>query len=166
MNPKLVFDLANKGLDWSSLITGLIIFAFGLVAIWMEKLRVGSIVIKRIGYVMCAVGLLVVVFLFGDSYVGKAEGVKALRSRNYSTAEGRVHDFHPMPYEGHAEESFTVAGHRFSYSDYVETHCFNNTSSHGGPMREGLLVRISYSDNCILRIEVLPAAGFNNLSTR
>jgi hypothetical protein len=72
----------------------------------------------------------------------------------YSIVEGPVMDFVPMPYEGHALESFTVRGHRFSYSDYVVTAGFRNTASHGGPIREGLYVRITYAGNLILRLEV------------
>ncbi len=77
-----------------------------------------------------------------------------LRAGRYSVVEGPVTEFVPMPYEGHARESFTVNGHRFSYSDYVMTAGFRNTASRGGPIREGLYVRISYSGNLILRLEV------------
>jgi hypothetical protein len=77
-----------------------------------------------------------------------------LREGRYSVVEGPVTDFIPMPYEGHALESFTVNGHRFSYSDNIMTAGFRNTASHGGPIREGLYVRISYSGNLILRLEV------------
>jgi hypothetical protein len=31
---------------------------------------------------------------------------------------------------------------------------FNNTSSHGGPIREGLPVRVSYVGNTILKLEI------------
>jgi hypothetical protein len=51
-------------------------------------------------------------------------------------------------------EHFTVCGVPFSYSDYVVTAGFNHASSHGGPMREGLWVRIAYSGNDIGRLEV------------
>jgi hypothetical protein len=77
-----------------------------------------------------------------------------LREGRYSVVEGPVTDFVPMPYEGHALESFTVNGRRFSYSDYSMTAAFRNTASHGGPIREGLNVRVTYSGNLILRLEV------------
>jgi hypothetical protein len=47
-----------------------------------------------------------------------------------------------------------VHGVRFQYSDYVITAGFNNTSSHGGPIREGLPVRIWYLDGEILRLDI------------
>lgn len=71
-----------------------------------------------------------------------------------SVIEGRVANFVPMPYEGHADESFVLAGQRFAYSDYEITSGFNQTASHGGPMRDGLYVRLCYRDNRILRLEV------------
>ena len=57
---------------------------------------------------------------------------------------GPVEHFHPMPFQGHDVESFDVAGVHFAYSDYEVTQGFNNTSSHGGLVREGLIVRIHY----------------------
>jgi hypothetical protein len=65
-----------------------------------------------------------------------------------------VRNFKPMPYAGHAEESFDVAGVPFRYSDYQVSVGFNNTASHGGPIREGLPVRISFVGNTILRLEI------------
>jgi hypothetical protein len=65
-----------------------------------------------------------------------------------------------MPYEGHSYEEFRVGSVQFSYSDYQDRPGFNQSSSHGGPIREGLRVRIAYSDNCnewpksILKLEV------------
>jgi hypothetical protein len=59
-----------------------------------------------------------------------------------------------MPYTGHAMESFCVQEQCFSYSDYVVTTGFHNTASHGGPIREGLNVRIEYIGNIILKLEV------------
>jgi hypothetical protein len=59
-----------------------------------------------------------------------------------------------MPYSGHPNETLSVNGVEFSYSDYVIVPCFNNTTSHGGPIRDGLRVRIAYSGNCILKLEI------------
>jgi hypothetical protein len=78
----------------------------------------------------------------------------ALTSGRYSVAEGQVVGFKPMPYEGHGRESFTVAGKRFSYSDFEVMPGFNNTHSHGGPIDNGVYVRVTYSGNTILRLEI------------
>lgn len=79
----------------------------------------------------------------------------ALRRGEYSIAEGRVTDFIPTPYGGKDRESFNVGERHFSYSSYDLTKGFNQTRDKGGPLREGLQVRISYvDDDTIVRIEV------------
>lgn len=78
----------------------------------------------------------------------------ALNDRDCQLVEGRVEHFHPMPWTGHDTERFDVNGTSFSYSDYIVTAGFNHTASHGGPIREGLPVRICYRDGEILRLEV------------
>ena len=52
-------------------------------------------------------------------------------------------------------EQFDIAGVSFSYSDYVITAGFNNSASHGGPIREGLPVRVCHRNGEILRLEVM-----------
>ena len=51
-------------------------------------------------------------------------------------------------------EHFDVHGVEFNYSDYIVSAGFNNTASHGGPIRPGLPVRICYRDGEILRLEI------------
>jgi len=51
-------------------------------------------------------------------------------------------------------ERFCVSGVCFAYSDFVITSGFNNTSSHGGPIREGLPVRVTYVGDMIVKLEV------------
>ena len=71
---------------------------------------------------------------------------------------GIVEDFHPMPFSGHDTERFRVGTEKFSYSDYMVTGGFNNTSSHGGPIKFGLPVRITFIPskfcNVITKLEV------------
>lgn len=86
-----------------------------------------------------------------SSFVGLRD---AARSGKVEVAEGQVKEFVPMPYEGHANESFVVNGHRFEYSDYDLTKGFNQSQSHGGPIREGLQVRITYIDDKIVKLEI------------
>lgn len=50
---------------------------------------------------------------------------------------------------------WTIAA--FVSTHRVVTSAFNNTSSHGGPIREGLPVRVTYSRNAILKLEILEA---------
>jgi hypothetical protein len=78
----------------------------------------------------------------------------AYRHGQFSVVEGYVTNFRPMPYEGHQDECFSVQSETFCYSDYALTAGFNNSASHGGPVREGLPVRISYVGRTIVRLEV------------
>jgi hypothetical protein len=91
---------------------------------------------------------------FFGTYGGYSNARNALDSGKYSVVEGPVTQFVPMPYTGHSEESFVVGGKRFSYSDFIVTSGFHNTASHGGPIRAGLYVRVSYVGNVILRLEI------------
>jgi len=72
----------------------------------------------------------------------------------FTMVDGLVSNFRPMPYEGHQDECFSVQSETFCYSDYGVTSGFNNSASHGGPIREGLLVPVSYIGNTIIRLEV------------
>lgn len=77
-------------------------------------------------------------------------------ARNGSTeiVEGRVEQFVPMPSEGHAQETFIVNGQYFAYSDYDLTKGFNRSQSHGGPIKEGLQVRITHVNGSIVKLEI------------
>jgi hypothetical protein len=85
---------------------------------------------------------------------GYSSLASALRSGRCQVAEGEITQFHPMPAQGHEWESFVVGSKRFEYSDFVLSPGFHNTSSHGGPIREGLRVRIHYLGNDIARLEI------------
>jgi hypothetical protein len=84
----------------------------------------------------------------------EAEAASALRDGTFSFVEGTVTDFHPMPYNGHDEECFSVQQQRFCYSDYAVTTGFHNSASHGGPIRPGLSVRVAYLRSMILRLDI------------
>jgi hypothetical protein len=51
-------------------------------------------------------------------------------------------------------ETFKVQGQSFSYSDFVVVPGFHNATSHGGPIRDGLNVRVTHVGDVILKIEV------------
>ena len=82
----------------------------------------------------------------------------AAREGKCSVVEGLVERFHPEPPEDHASENFDVKGVHFEYSTYSIDSGFNLTVPQGGPMREGLPVRICYHNNKILRLEIAGGA--------
>ena len=89
---------------------------------------------------------------------------RAFQTGQYAIVEGTVEDFHPMPYEGHDEECFTVGSQRFCYSDYIVTPGFRNAASHGGPIRSGIHVRVAYLGGNILRLETAEQSKLNWLN--
>jgi hypothetical protein len=155
MDSHLIFDMQSKAYDWSIWHVGFL-FIGGLFAIWLGKRRPSPRAVPGVGYFMCAVAILFAVFEVGSYFLNRHEKLNLLNTDRCSVVEGAVTNFHPVPASGHAEESFVVRNERFTYSDYTITLCFNNTLSHGGPIREGLPLKIRFSDNCIIKIAAAP----------
>lgn len=51
-------------------------------------------------------------------------------------------------------ERFEVGGVQFSYSNSLSSPGFHKTRAFGGPIRDGLLVRVRYIDGAIVRLEI------------
>ncbi|QDH35915.1 hypothetical protein [Porphyrobacter sp. YT40] len=160
MNYVTVFDasdVALKGIGF--IIPGLVVSLVGAILVFRPKF------VAAIGFVRRAQSPIFnwLVFLFAIAWTVIVGGVtisrslaasEALKEGNCETVEGRVENFHPMPREGHDTERFEVAGKSFSYSDYIMSSGFNNSASHGGPIREDLQVRICHQSGVILRLEI------------
>ena len=161
-----VFDIANSGFkDWQFCAFGLIFVAIGTAIFFAPAVikRLGipyfefpskSLTFFRYAYLGFALFWTVNTFLTTYGTYGRHRDMANKDTCNI--VEGPVAEFVPMPYGGHAEESFSVLGVRFSYSDYGVSDAFNNTSSHGGPVSKDSYVRICYdpADNAILRLEI------------
>jgi hypothetical protein len=152
-----VFTVLQQSVPWQErlILPGIILFGIigAVIAIVQRRRRLSKSFIMLTVFV-CAV------FLLLAAYAYSAPGVQDMYARareaymegQYATIEGTVTNFHPMPYSGHQNETFSVNGLQFSYSDYVLVPCFNNTSSHGGPIHEGLRA------NCVFR-QLHPEVG-------
>ena len=123
---------------------------------------------KRIVRIVClCVGILigaVTLFLITSEIRMHSKIVGAYKHGDYEIVEGYVENFDPMPYEGHADESFEINGIYFSYSDYEIQQGYHNAKSHGGVISgDGQYLRIGYvqpyslskNDNVIVYIEEL-----------
>lgn len=156
-----VFDLAQSGYrNWWFPGSGLI-FIFVGAALIPARGPIKKLVsvgfrgtARRFGWFMFLFALVWTTGCFLLTYSDYLALKHAEEAGRFRIVEGEVQDFHPMPYEGHTDENFEVNGVRFAYSDYTISAGFNNTASHGGPIRQGLPVRISYYGRSILRLEI------------
>jgi hypothetical protein len=101
-------------------------------------------------------------FVTGSDY---RHAVAAMRTHQTSVVEGAVTQFTAMPPSGHAMESFVVNGVKFELSDYSITAGFNHSSSHGGPVRPGMRVRIWHLNGAILRLDIKKEASQSSQPT-
>jgi hypothetical protein len=162
MDYELVFDAGRNGYaNWPFAAGGLLFVFIGAFLVKNRRnLRtmfpggMGPKAASVFAYVLLAFSILWTTVAFTAIAHDHSVVSGALRNGTVHVVVGRVEDFTPMPYSGHAEEHFSVCGVPFSYSDYVVTAGFHHTSSHGGPIRPGLWVRISYVGNTIARLEI------------
>jgi hypothetical protein len=155
-----VFDVADAGYKSAGFPAfGLIFVVLGILLVvfrrklprWNTRSRAARIIFPY-GFLCFAVLWTLVTFVTTYSDYRKASRARAADTAH--VVEGLVTNFVPMPVTGHAMESFCVSDVCFKYSDYAVTAGFNQTSSHGGPIRQGLPVRITYLGNTIIKLEV------------
>jgi hypothetical protein len=149
-----VFEITQKPFQWWFSAFGLIFVVVGIGFILASKKWPSQKRQKVTGYSMLMFACLWTLIAFTSTFGEYRKLSDAYRSGNYTVVEGNVENFHPMPYGGHQSECFTVQTERFCYSDYAIQAGFNQSASHGGPIRQGLPVRIAYYDGQILRLEV------------
>ena len=154
MHYQLAFDIAKSGYEgWSSTVFGFLGVVIGAFLVrYRRKLKFRGASVFAYTYLVFSVLWTITVS------IGTAHDYSTLRDAlsqgRAQLVEGRVEEFKPMPFNGHAKEHFSVCGVPFSYSDYEITGAFNRTSSHGGPIRAGRWVRIAYVGDRIARLEV------------
>lgn len=157
-----VFDILQTDYTaWRPIVFGIVLAAFGALLAFapgpMRRLLPGGL--QGRARLVFAWGFLTFALLWTyASYDGTYPSYSRLKeaaARGGVVVEGTVEKFHPMPRGGHDSEHFEVHGEPFGYSDYNYTGGFNNTASHGGPIREGLHVRITHVDHLIVKLEVM-----------
>lgn len=159
MHYTTVFDVTQVGFrQWTFPAFGLIFIVIGLVLPTLLKHRVLRSPIpgmdKWFPPIWLGFAIIWTVTSFISTFGEYRRAVAAMRDNRAQIVEGVVTQFKPMPYIGHSMESFTVQGVKFEYSDYVAAAGFNQTASHGGPIHEGLPVKIWYDHGQILRLDV------------
>jgi hypothetical protein len=158
MQAKIIFDVATKPFAWQPVwaSAGAAIFGCLLILLKRFKSRYGS---RIAGYFFILCALAGTGYSLSHWYLSRRNHLALLANGRYEIAEGKVENFRPMPDDGSLNESFSISGHSFSYSDHDDleiTDCFNQTALHRGPIHASMVLRLKFIDNCILQIEELP----------
>ena len=161
MNYKVVFDIATAGNEryFSDLYFAVFMVLVGILFVILMRKGIGvwknyPIARKVFSYIWLTGAIGGAVVSFVDAYQRYTSISNAISTNNVCVVEGAVSNFKPMPITGHAMERFCVSGKCFEYSDFVRNGGFNNTMAHGGPIQDGLQVRVTYFGNVILKLEI------------
>lgn len=163
MDYRLVFDLQTSDVrltNYLFMLPGVIIFLCGAFTYFFRERLSNPFRAKpmpqRFPFFLLLFGLLWMQLTGLSLYTQYDAMRQAMEKGKVSVVEGKVIDFSPMPVLGHKKEHFCVSGSQtcFEYSDYEVTPGFNITNAHGGPIKQGLPVRVTYRDNVILKLEL------------
>jgi hypothetical protein len=153
---KTVFDILEHGsFGWLFPVIALMEFALVVLAFTLiYKGRIPDFKSWRTLYFFMAFVLIFGLFASYTSSLRYTRFKTILMSNEASFVEGDITNFRPSPYFSKQPESFTVQNVTFSYHDNIETEGFNNRTSQGGPIHNGIHVRIWYLGNVILKLQI------------
>jgi hypothetical protein len=161
MDYRVVFDVSEQTPDWQFPAFGLLFIGVGLVLVLGRNRAAQNIRATILPWAMLAFSLIWIGGALASVLGGHSRAVQALKSGAFGTAVGSVENFQAETMN-HKRETFTVSGLRFSYSRYIISPGFRQTAAEGGPLRNGVPVRIAYVGNEILKLEIestTPYAG-------
>ena len=161
MEYRTVFDIANGYQQWGLSLWGLLMTVLALAniveqrkssAVWWSRNFMKS---KAGGYVGLGFAILWTLLVFVSTYGSYYELNRATNNGESRVEEGIVTRFRPPADSGgKGREQFCVAASCFAYAQYVAYGGFHDTSAHGGPIREGLHVRVTHVRNAIVKLEI------------
>ena len=156
----VVFDVVEQGYHaWRDALLPVLAVA-AMALLWERAARRYGVTDaeRRNGRVIVGTGAVVFtlfsVYLLNETWSEYEEFVQRLRSGDYRTVTGPITDFQPGDVPGHRSEHVRVNGVFFNYGTAEITSAFNRTAGRGGPMREGLQVRLAVSGDRIIRVEI------------
>lgn len=160
MDYRVAFDVAQSGYQgWHAPVRVLWAVGFGVVLAALRTTLAARLPRYATAYGIVAFGFLglaclwLVISLF-STYIEYTGLVDAQETGQALVVEGVVTDFTTVAGVGGARERFCVRKMCFEYSDDVDTSAYHATSLHGGSVRLGLPVRVTYVRGAIVRLEV------------
>ena len=168
MPSQVIFDVNQAGYQsWWFPAFGVIFFVIGAVLATIngfQKKRGIPAIRNNVGqpafylpWFFIGFALLWSALTFASTYGDYRHLRDAFNQGRCQVIEGHIQHFHAGSGErGDADDSFDISGSKFSYSDSTIGAGFSQTQAHGGPLKEGLCVRIYASQGDIARLEILP----------
>lgn len=158
MDGKIIFAASTKPFPWvivwspllGSGIAGVVLMlsAFG------RTRRSGAA--RTITWLALCVGIASAIYFPLLWFQHRRHITSQLAHGNFEWVQGVISNFQPESRDRAQNESFSISSHVFSYSSQsFITPCFNQTTVQHGPLHEGMLLKIKYSGDCILRLEEL-----------
>lgn len=162
MEFETVFDLARADYrHWWFPAVGLFPLLAGAVMAFAPKLtrrlmgaHVRGRIVRFFGVIFLVFAACWAVLAFMNSYDAYRHLRTALARGEYKTIEGVVENFRPLATHGQGVESFEVRGVRFQYAPAALSPGFNRAAAEGGPIANGIHVRIAYVGFAILRLAI------------
>ncbi len=165
MTYQLVFDSATANYEgWVFLPFGLLFVVIGCVLVFDRDFLADITPIwwrAVISWFFLLVSVVCTVLVTWGTVSDYFELRIASRNNTCTLVSGVVSEFSRRPSgRGATTESFSVDGVPFSFSDRQVSGGFHQTTAQGGPLREGVPVRICYvpgewDDHDIVRLEIL-----------
>ena len=148
---RTVFDLTKFHFDSrQGLIPGCFyFFLFGIMLLIIHRSirarqRSNSFKALALGVVFVLFSSIMIFALVIPQLLSPSRAKQIIKEGKFMVVEGTPENFHPMPPEGHSEESFELQGVNFHYSDFEARLGYHHAESLGGVIHPGNYYRITY----------------------
>lgn len=149
---KLYYDITKENFDYFTLLVSILqpMLAFFLFYTMRKK---GKIFVFLL-YASCILGAILII-LHSLTILEYNDLKQRLIQNRCQVAEGIPQNFNYRELGSHNKESFYLNGTKFEFADGLNNYLgFNVTAAHGGPIKDGVYIKIHYFKNHILKLEI------------
>jgi hypothetical protein len=148
---EIYYDFANE--SWSAFtafgFNAILLFS-GLISFRARKYHPMLLIASIILLATAVISIPLSMRRYEDEQIFKS----ALSNGECQVLEGEIKNYQPIPKGGRGWESIEVQGTQFRYSDGFDNIGFHRTARTGTILHNGLFVRLHFSGQHILRIEI------------
>ncbi len=132
------------------------VLAGGVLMIFVgRQKRDSGIVGKAMSFLVLPVLMFIAVVMLISVLGDGRKFTEALRTEHCSVVQGAVTVLHQQPYSGHSSgDLIEVGGKRFDVNYFRYGVGYKQTISHGGCLTNGVLARLHFLGDTILRVEI------------